>query len=153
MTERVDFYVIGGAAPNLRAMVACRLTEKAYERDLRVVILAGSPAEADRLDGLLWTFDERSFVPHAVCGTDDAADPDVRVHLTADAGHAPDGDVLINLSDRMPPAPERFARIAEIIDADPGRRNLGRTRFKSYREMRIPLETHQLDAAGEIPAP
>ncbi|MDE1922301.1 MAG: DNA polymerase III subunit chi [Gammaproteobacteria bacterium] len=153
MTERVDFYVIGGAAPKLRDTVACRLAEKAYVGDLRVVILAGSPADADRLDELLWTFSEGSFVPHAICGAGAVADPDVRVHLTADAERVPDGDILVNLSDRMPPQPARFARIAEIIDADPQRRSLGRARFKSYRDLRIPLQTHQLDAAGEIPAP
>ena len=40
---------------------------------------------------------------------------------------------------------ERFARIAEIIDADEQRRRLGRERFKAYRDQKLPLETHQLE--------
>ena len=31
----------------------------------------------------------------------------------------------------------RFARVAEIIDADPERRRLGRERFKAYRDRKI----------------
>lgn len=147
MTEHVDFYVLRSAAPEQRWNFACRLAEKAYLRDLRVVILAESAAAAERLDDLLWTFSDASFVPHALC-TDDgtAADP-APVHLTADASRAPQADLLVNLSDRMPPDPARFARIAEIVDADAERRRLGRERFKSYRDMKIPLETHQPDDA------
>ena len=153
MTERVDFYVLGGAAPNLRAGFACRLAEKAYSNNLRVVILAGSQADAAHLDELLWTFNERSFVPHALCGADGTIDREVRVHVTADAGRAPETDVLVNVSDVMPPEPARFARIAEIVDADPERRTRARTRFKSYRDLGMRLETHQLDGAAEVPAP
>jgi DNA polymerase IIIc chi subunit len=40
---------------------------------------------------------------------------------------------------------ERFSRIAEIIDADDERRRLGRERFKAYRELKLTVETHQLD--------
>jgi DNA polymerase IIIc chi subunit len=50
----------------------------------------------------------------------------------------------------MPVHFERFARIAEIIDADEERRRLGRERFKSYRELKVALETHQLDETAEM---
>ena len=153
MTGRVDFYVLGGAAPSLRAGFACRLAARAYSENLRVVILAGSPADANHLDELLWTFSDAAFVPHALCGADGTTDPQVRVHLTADAVRAPATDLLVNVSDLMPPEPARFARIAEIVDADPERRNGARARFKSYRELGMRLETHQLNAAGELPAP
>ncbi len=149
MTERVDFYVLSSAAPKQRWTFACRLAEKAYLRDMRVVILAESAADAHSLDDLLWTFDERSFVPHALCRDDGAADSSVAVHLTKDAARAPPADLLVNLSERMPADPQRFARIAEIVDADADRRRLGRERFKSYRDLKITLETHQQHDAGE----
>ncbi len=72
----------------------------------------------------------------------------VPVHLTADLRSAGSADLLVNLSARMPEQLERFARVAEVIDADPERRRLGRERFKAYRDLKLPLETHQLDAAG-----
>jgi len=40
---------------------------------------------------------------------------------------------------------DRFARVAAIIDADDEWRRLGRERFKVYRELKLAVETHQLD--------
>ncbi len=142
MTERVDFYVLPSAAASQRWTFACRLTEKAYLRDLRIVILSDSLADARALDDLLWTFNDRSFIPHQLCVDEQSPDPSTRVHLTATPGTSPPADLLVNLAARLPERWERYTRIAEIIDADDERRRLGRERFKTYRDLKVPLETH-----------
>jgi DNA polymerase-3 subunit chi len=149
MTERVDFYVLKDATPRQGWSFACRLTEKAYLRALRVAILAANEADARSLDDLLWTFNERSFVPHALHREREPA-ATTPVYVTSDPDGGPGADLLVNLSDRMPGEPLRFARIAEIIDADAERKRLGRERFKSYRDLQLPLETHQLDAGTDV---
>ncbi len=150
MTERVDFYVLKSAAAKQRWAFACRLTEKAYLRDLRVLIVNDTLADAQALDDLLWTFNDRSFIPHKVCADEQSADPAAKVHLTVPAGaHCP-ADLLVNLTARLPDQWERYARIAEIIDADEERRRLGRERFKTYRDFKVALETHQLDESAQI---
>ncbi len=151
MTERVDFYVLKSAAAKQRWAFACRLTEKAYLRDLRIVIANDTLADAQGLDELLWTFNERSFVPHEVC-------PDEQLGGPRDPGsphgicprRCPAADLLVNLAARLPEGWERYPRIAEIIDADEERRRLGRERFKAYRDLKVALETHQLDDTAEI---
>ena len=145
MTERVDFYVLASAAPGSRLAFACRLTEKAYLRNLRVIVLAESAADVAAMDDLLWTFNDRSFVPHKVRLDAQAEESATPVHLCVEPPVAPTADLAVNLASRLPLQPERFARIAEIIDADPQRRQLGRERFKSYRDLKFTLETHQLD--------
>jgi DNA polymerase-3 subunit chi len=150
MTERVDFYVLKGAAANQRRAFACRLTEKAYLRDLSIVIANDTLADARSLDDLLWTFSERSFVPHEVCPDEHSMDPAAKVRLLALPTPMPGADLLVNLTDRLPDGWERFPRIAEIIDGDEERRRLGRERFKTYRELKVALETHQLDDTAEI---
>lgn len=150
MTERVDFYVLPSAAARDRWLFACRLTEKAYLRNLQVVVMTDSAADTEGLDDLLWTFNEKSFVPHRICGGEIAADPATPVHLTFNPETAPRADLLVNLSDRLPAGLERFGRIAEIVDADADRRRLGRERFKAYRELRLPLETHQLNESPDV---
>jgi DNA polymerase-3 subunit chi len=159
MTERVDFYVLKTAAAPQRLAFACRLAEKAYLRDLRIVIANDTLAEAQALDDLLWTFNERSFVPHRICLDETSADPETKVHLTVGSGTmgsgtmrsgTMDADLLVNLGARLPAHWENYARIAEIIDADEERRRLGRERFKSYRELKVTLETHQLDDTAKI---
>ena len=149
MTERVDFYVLKSAAARQRWTFACRLTEKAYLRDLRVVIVSDTLADAQALDDLLWTFNERSFIPHQLCAEKGAPDPDTKIHLTLDAAAVPPADLLVNLTDRLPGEWQRYARIAEIIDADEERRRLGRERFKTYRDMKVALETHQRDETAD----
>jgi DNA polymerase III subunit chi len=150
MTERVDFYVLKSAAAQQRWAFACRLTEKAYLRDLRVVIVNDSPADARMLDDLLWTFNERSFIPHQICLDEQAPDPATKVYLTAPPAATPAADLLVNLTDRLPAQWERYPRIAEIIDAGEERRRLGRERFKSYRDLKVALETHQLGDTADI---
>jgi DNA polymerase-3 subunit chi len=167
MTERVDFYVLKSSTAKQRWTFACRLTEKAYLRDLKVVLLGDTLAEVEAIDALLWTFSERSFVPHDIhrgrpsdTGTAAAASATAgaisgggsglggAVQLTQDLDSVGAADLLVNLSTHLPARLDRFARVAEIIDADDERRRLGRERFKVYRELKLAVETHQLDDAA-----
>ncbi len=155
MTERVDFYILKSSTPKQRWTFACRLTEKAYLRDLKVVLLGDTPAEVEAIDALLWTFSERSFVPHDVHrgrASDAAATTSATgvstVQLTQDLDAVGSADLLVNVSTRLPARLDRFARVAEIIDADDERRRLGRERFKVYRALKLAVETHQLDDAA-----
>jgi DNA polymerase III subunit chi len=155
MTERVDFYVLKSAAARQRWAFACRLTEKAYLKDLKIVIVSDTLADAQALDELLWTFNERSFIPHKVCIDEHSVDPATAVHLTVEAAPAaadllPAADLLVNLAQRLPAGFQRYARIAEVIDADEERRRLGRERFKVYRDLKLPLETHQMDESADV---
>jgi DNA polymerase-3 subunit chi len=145
MTERVDFYVLKSSTVKQRFTFACRLTEKAYLRDLHVVLLCDAAADVEALDQLLWTFSERSFVPHDRGPAEPSAAAAAPVQLTPDLDGIDGADLLVNLSGRLPARLERFQRIAEVIDADDERRRLGRERFKAYRELKLPVETHQLD--------
>jgi DNA polymerase III subunit chi len=126
MTERIDFYVLASTAPEQRRRLACRLAARAYLDRGRVILWSGSEAEAQACDDLLWTFDDRAFVPHRISRDAELADRGTPVHVAV----APEG---------LP----RFARVAEIIDADESRRRLGRERFRAYREQKLPLETRQ----------
>ena len=147
MTERVDFYVLKSSTAKQRWTFACRLTEKAYLRDLKVVLLGDTLAEVEAIDTLLWTFSERSFVPHDIHRGRPGA-PSAAVQLTQDLDSVGSADLLVNVSTRLPARLDRFARVAEIIDADEERRRLGRERFKAYRELKLAVETHQLDDAA-----
>ncbi|HMK86196.1 MAG TPA: DNA polymerase III subunit chi [Steroidobacteraceae bacterium] len=150
MTERVDFYILNSAEPERRWLFACRLAEKAYLQDLSVLIWSDNAADAGRCDDLLWTFADRSFVPHQLDREGEPADVETPVHLTLALESAASADLLINLADRLPEGLARFTRVAEIIDADPERRRLGRERFKAYRESKLELQTHQLNDVAEI---
>ncbi len=149
MTERIDFYILPSTDPERRQRFACRLTAKAYRDNARVIIWSATDGEAKRCDELLWTFDDQAFVPHRVSRDEQLSDRGTPVHVTLDIDPVDSADLLVNLSDRLPEGLPRFARIAEIIDADEGRRRLGRERFKAYRDAKLALETHQCRAEDD----
>ena len=138
---QVDFYILDRDADDARLSVACRIAEKAMQGDMRVFVRATDAREASRLDEMLWTFSQGSFVPHRIgTGTAvepvliSAAEPDVDAQF----------DVLINLAPTMPVAIDRYTRIAELVDANDERRQLGRERFRQYRDSGCNLESHRL---------
>ncbi len=138
---RVDFYVLPDERPRGREILACRLSEKAYKLGHRVYIHAATPAQAAECDELLWTFRQGSFVPHALAGSEsEAASP---VCIAAGQPQR-EFDLLINLADDVPLFFSRFERVAELVDAAPRTRDLGRERFRFYKERGYPLNTHKL---------
>jgi len=141
---RVDFYVLGQDSDQARLVLACRIAEKAMLRDQRVFIHS-DPADARRLDELLWTFSQGSFVPHrVVAGADAAAAPEPVLIGTGECPAAEHWEVLINLADEVPEFFSRYERVVEPVDANPVRRQASRERYKFYRDRGYPLSTHQL---------
>jgi len=146
-SPRVDFYVLPGSDDAARLRFACRLAEKAWLQRLRVRVQFDPDGGLEAFDQMLWTFADRSFVPHRRAGAPDelpaAAPPPVVIADTADADSA-DGDLVINLAAGVPPGFEGWARVAEVVDSDAGRRRRGRERFRAYRERGIEPATHEM---------
>lgn len=141
---RVDFYLLDDADERSWLHLACRLTEKAFSQSHQVCIAVDSDKDAQALDTLLWTFRDRSFIPHAIA--DGGAATGEPVLITS--GPAPEGmsDVLINLRKQVPEEFTRFARVVEPLNGDAARRQEGRTRFKRYRDCGITPESHNLSS-------
>ena len=141
---QVDFYLLGAADPRARLTTACRLAEKAYGQGLRVAVRTASPSETAEIDELMWTFSDRSFVPHAVW----PAEPAVADHtpVLIASGALPDShrDVLINLAPEGPADPTRFGRICEIVGADEDLKRRARLRWRNYREAGLSPASHDL---------
>ena len=146
MPPRVDFYVSAEAGEHARLRLACRVAEKAYLAKQRVLVVSDDSALLARLDELLWTFADGSFVPHDVV-TVAGADCPAPVALTTGPLPARHSDVLINLGSSAPPFFEQFARVAEVLDSRPEVRATGRERVKSYRARSIEPATHNVESA------
>ena len=140
---KVDFYILRASGEFARQQFACRLAEKAYKLDNRVHIHASGPESAAKLDDLLWTFRDGSFVPHELLGPSGA--PPVSP-VTIGSGRFPDGDcdLLINLGDAVPGAVASFPRVAEVVTSDEECKSLSRQRFVDYRDQGHTLDTHNL---------
>jgi len=145
---RVDFYVLASSDHAARLRFACRLIEKAWLREHRIRVQLDPGGDGAAFDDLLWTFADRSFVPHERLGASGGGREKTAPVVIADddSGGPDDRDLLGNLAAGAHPGFRDYARIAEVIDADESRRSLGRGRFRFYREQGIEPQTHEIGA-------
>lgn len=141
MTQ-VDFYILEGVGPRDRALFACRLADKVAGMGHRVFVQAESEGAARELDELMWTYSDRSFLPHCLAGQD----PEAAVHIGHGAEPGGDFHLLINLGQDVPGFCSRFERVAEVVDGDVTRKAQGRERFRFYKDRGYPLKTNNLDS-------
>jgi len=141
--SQVDFYVLNASGEMNRQHFACRLAEKAYRLNNTVHIKVADQRSATKIDELLWTFRDGSFVPHEIL-QDSAGKSEAPVTISSDALPATDCDLLINLSDSIPESSAAFARVAEIVTSDDESKKRSRQHFVEYRNEGHNLNSHKL---------
>ena len=139
---RIGFYVLPDQQEKGRALLACRLGDKAYSLGHTVYLFATSEARAAALDDLLWTFRQDSFIPHERYPLIGAEGSPVLIGVASPA--EVNAQVLINCTDALPEGFERFERVVELVDQHPEVLAQSRERFKQYRERGCAPETHKL---------
>src|SRR5471032_2467992 len=110
MAPKVDFYVLPGSEPRERLKFACRIAEKAYLADQRVFVWLDDAVELKVFDELLWTFADRSFVPHEIF-SDARQWQDTPVLLGCEAQPQQPFDLLLNLGNAVPSAAACAGRV------------------------------------------
>lgn len=141
---RVDFYVLAEGAPDARLKYACRLAEEAVSQGRRLYLQTANASDTRRVDDLLWTYSDGSFLPHEIFSGAEASHARVMVLLGESPAPQSHRNLLINLTETLPPAIESYERIAEVVDADPERKRTARDRYKQYRERGCVLESHNV---------
>lgn len=139
---RVDFYVLPENSSAER--FACTIANKAWQQGHTVYIQTASREVAGTMDDLLWTFNDISFLPHAVI--ESGKTPMERVVIGWQDQPPGNYEVLINLTAEIPSATERFARIVEIVAGDSRQKDQARKRYKGYREQGCELHNHTLES-------
>ncbi len=145
---RIDFYILTDIAPRSRAMFACRLADKAYRMKHTIYMHTESGEQSTYMDDLLWTFSQGSFLPHALSHQITAIAPPIVI------GHGSnlpaiieaDSTVLINMAGDVPLFFSHFERVAEIIDQSPAQKQVGRERYRFYRDRGYELQSHNIAA-------
>jgi DNA polymerase III subunit chi len=145
---RVDFYILAEDADERAAeLVACRLASKAFGLGNAVYLHVASPVHASRLDELLWTFQQGSFIPHARVEAWQPPAGGLPPPVLLGHGEEPPSDhwdLLINTTDAVPLFFSRYRRVAELVPGVEAARQRGRERYQFYRERGYELHTHRL---------
>ena len=137
---QVDFYVLDKFDEHSRYTLACKLAEKAWRLENTIHIHTMSQADAERLDELLWTFRDGSFVPHELVSSGNPAP----VSIGYDGNTIESRDLLINLCDEIPAFANTFPRIAELVTSEENCRQKSRKRYAIYRDQGHILEMHKI---------
>ncbi|NKB76633.1 MAG: DNA polymerase III subunit chi [Gammaproteobacteria bacterium] len=141
--EQVDFYLLGPVDETTRLTTACRIANKAYERRMRIYLQTADREQSELLDKLLWTFSQESFVPHTLRNSlTDWKQYPVQIGV-GDSGVA-GLDLLISLQAAVPADAEKYKRVADLVMDNTEQKQLGRARFRYYREKGVEPKTHQL---------
>jgi DNA polymerase-3 subunit chi len=139
---QVDFYILESDSEDARLRLACTLADKAMQQSQNVFINSDSDAQARKLDELLWTFSQGSFIPHRIVLHELPTPPKEQVIIGL--RQPPTGDrwdVMINLAADVPEFFSRYARVAELVDGDATRREQSRERYRFYRDRGYKLNT------------
>ncbi|MSQ68041.1 MAG: DNA polymerase III subunit chi [Gammaproteobacteria bacterium] len=128
----IDFHVRPLQAHREHELFICELVAQLWRNGQRVHLHCQDHATVGALDELLWTFQETSFVPHAVFGSAAAA----AVAVTLGTGEeVPDSaQVLVNLHPEVPPFFSQFEQVIETTGADESSKTRARQRYKFYKD-------------------
>lgn len=140
---RVDFYLLNNDQPEAAWLVACRLLEKAYQRGHRVFVYCDNQKDAERLDELLWTYKDDSFIPHNLQGEGPEPPPPIQIGY----GLEPRGfnDILLNMAATIPPFFTRFKRVMEVVSGSDSTKEISRAHYREYRAKQCELHTHPIE--------
>ncbi|GDX61062.1 MAG: DNA polymerase III subunit chi [Nitrosospira sp.] len=135
----IDFY--SGVDDKLHT--ACRLSAKAVQQGLKVMIYTPDAQVTEQLDQLLWTFSSTSFIPH--CRANDMLASKVPVVLSQQSEEFLHDDVLLNLNIDYPSFFSRFKRLIEIIGTTSEDIQAARKRYRFYQDRGYEIRIHKLN--------
>ena len=144
MTLKVDFYILESNDEQSRMKTVCRLADKVQRMGHKILVLTADSNQSTKLDELMWTYSQSSFLPHAIF---DESQPfqdqqPVLIH------HQPirqKSQVLINLQQQTPDT-SSYQRLVEIVNQNELIRNAGRQKYRAYKDMNFEINTHKIAA-------
>lgn len=129
-----------------RIQSAAQWINQAWARREPLLVYVPDAEAAARLDRILWTQPQLSFIPH--CRADDPLANETPILLTDRPDAASQDGCLLNLANELPPTFSRFEHLVEIVSTDDVDRLPARERFKFYRERGYAIESR--DISGSV---
>lgn len=127
------------------------LVVRTLERGWRALVRVDSAERAQAIDALLWTFDEESFLPHAIQG--DGAPEGQPVLITVEGGNANGANVLFLVgaaAEDWPQLAGVFERIVLLFDGrDPESLSNARENWKAAKSANLAVTYWKESASGK----
>ncbi len=139
---KVNFFILEEASKMQAFVFACQIIEKKFTEQKNVYVHTSSIDEAKKLDALLWTFREDSFVPHQLTAENKEISAPIEIGYAKPSVHL--SHFMINLSHELPEFYQQFDEIIEIIFSEPTIQQLARHRYRQYRDLGCELTTQKI---------
>ncbi len=124
-----------------------QLLERALAAGMRAVVISGSEERVEALNQLLWTYEERSFLPH---GSKREGRPERQPIWLTTEDENPNGATCLVLTDgAVSTGLAQYQRCLDLFDGqDPAAVEAARARWKECKAAGHSLSYWQQDAAG-----
>ena len=142
MTQ-VDFYILNTAHERDIEQFACLLAEKAFKKGHKIHIHTADNSQTERMDRLLWTYNDQSFLPHVTM--DHELQGETPINISHNQDKAFITDVLINLRNEVPTFYKQFDRVAELVSANTKQRDSARIRYREYQQQGYEVTSHEIN--------
>lgn len=133
---KVSFYLFE-KSPERQVDSTCRLCRKILRKPAKIWLYSPNTELQTILDDLVWSFDPESFLAH---GIDDTTAP---ICISAQLPVEPNW-IVFNFHDKALEPQAGIDHIIEIIENNEPAKQVGREKFKDYRQMGIAPQTHKL---------
>ena len=120
-----------------RLKQALRLATLAWSRRKPITFFITDPARAEAFDKALWAADPQSFIPH--CDANSPEADRTLIIMTDNLEAVSQDELLVNLSDAVPPGFARFHRLFEIVSQNDADKAAARERMAFYKDRGYPI--------------
>jgi len=138
-----EIYFYSDAIDKLQ--VTCKLCVKAVGQGARLIVYTQDKQMLEKLDMLLWTFQQTSFLPHCFINDETAIVRGTPVVLSDRVVRDQGYTMLLNLHGECPADLESFQRVIEIASQSPDDKASARTRYRNYQQAGYTVQHYKLD--------
>lgn len=133
---KISFYLFE-KSPERQVESACRLCRKILRNAAKIWLHCPDPDMQQQLDEYLWCFDPSSFLAHGI----DQIDAPICI-----SPKLPESSewIVFNFNSQALEQVTQFSHIIEIIENDESAKQVGREKYKAYRQMGTQPQTYKL---------
>ena len=134
MKKEAFFYIL--EETNKLNIAICQIIKYFYKKKSKVIVTSQDNQFIKDLDGLLWTFEQISFIPHSTHNDFDESSP----ILLCNKNELPDSfdlssfNVLFNLDEKIPNDYQNYEKIVEFVLPQENYKIKSRERYLFYKK-------------------
>lgn len=143
---KVSFYILPGNEESNFLNYSCRLIEKVFLAEHKILVLCENPEQAKEVNHLLWSFKIDSFIPHVI---DYELDKDntlkeLPVLISSNMSYYNGQDVIISLARESIEPLNACKKLLYIVNQNEVRLKSSRMLYRFYQNMHYDIIIHKI---------